>query len=144
MGQAGLRVEPLHTADFGTWWPLIAPLVAKAVEHAHGFTTLDEIAKAVACADMQAFAVVDGSGLRAACITEIKVRPALKTLNVIALGGDGMDEWLPALLEVLEAFGRHLHCKRLMCVGRRGWVRALQSHGWDEIFTTVSKDIGHG
>ncbi len=137
MGQ--IRVVPLNTKEIEFWWPIVEPHIARAAAESYGFTTVEEVKQAAGAADMQCFAILEGLKSVAACVTEIKIKHDVKSLHVVCLGGHGIDEWLPALLETLEAFKEVAGCDGIMCVGRAGWVRKLQKFGWKQMFTTVGK-----
>jgi hypothetical protein len=53
-----------------------------------------------------------------------------RTLHVRYLQGDGMGEWLDALLEELERIADVEGCAFLSLQGRPGWMRELRCRGW--------------
>ena len=47
----------------------------------------------------------------------------------------------PQALEFLEHFARSSGCTRVICYGRRGWIRLLKKYGYEEPYVTVMKEI---
>lgn len=65
-----------------------------------------------------------------AFVTESIRRKVGRALHVWALGGEGVDDWLEALLEYLEELKRLSGANVVTMAGRRGWVRKLIPYGW--------------
>ncbi len=77
--------------------------------------------------------------VRAAFVTRIAKYARKAILSVDFLGGEGMAEWLPSMLEVLDRYRASSNLDGLEAVGRAGWVRALRRFGWQESFSVVAK-----
>lgn len=76
---------------------------------------------------------------RGAAITEILEYPRKRVLNVFLAGGD-MDQILE-MLESAKAWGAQQGCEAICMSGRKGWLRVLNKHGWQEQFATMSSQI---
>lgn len=75
----------------------------------------------------------------AAAVTEIIAYPRMKVLNVFIAGGN-----MGQLLEMLESareWGKAQGCSVITMSGRKGWLRVLNKHGWQEQFTTMSSEL---
>ena len=53
-----------------------------------------------------------------------------------------MSEWVPALDNVLERWGRDHGCSGIELTGRKGWLRVLDKVGWSVTFYITEKDYG--
>ncbi len=74
-----------------------------------------------------------------AIVTEVITYPKFSVLHAWLVGGKL--EQIEAMIPSLVDFGRSIKCSKLTGCGRLGWVRALKSHGFTGIMTTVSKEI---
>lgn len=75
-----------------------------------------------------------------AAITEIVQYPRRKWLTIWLTGGD-MDALFSACLPDIEAFARIERCDKVVLGGRKGWKRALSTHGYSEMATVCAKDL---
>ena len=59
--------------------------------------------------------------------------------NGIVEGGD-----LEELLEMekaVEAYASTIGCNSMSISGRRGWLKVFQNDGWQEVCTTIAKEL---
>lgn len=68
-------------------------------------------------------------GERSFLLTEIRDHPKCRSLQVVLAGGD-LDEIITTLRPEAEQYGREMGCTRVHIEGRRGWAKALKSHGY--------------
>ena len=69
-------------------------------------------------------AIVDND-IKGAVVTEVNDWPENRALRILSLGGDGMKDWIGAVVETLRDHARTNGCDRLVTEGRRGWERVL-------------------
>lgn len=136
-----VRVQGVPADDARLWWPQVGQWCENALVYAGGMLNLKDIQKAVAERDMQMWLIHEGEELRAVCITQIHAFPRAKALEVIILGGSGMDRWLQELLDVLEKFAAAHGCKAVNAYGRRGWIKVLRPWEWCELAVVISKEV---
>lgn len=105
-----------------------------ALAYSGGTHAWEDIQEGVASGHMQLWA--DDA---AAAITEIVRYPQKKVLNVFLAGGD-MDVLLH-MLGSAQAWGRAEGCDAMSMSGRRGWLRVLNKHGWEDAFSTMSCEL---
>lgn len=74
-----------------------------------------------------------------AALTEIIEYPQQKHYHVFAAGGDLSE--IVETIPLVEQAARDAGCCKLTITGRRGWVRALEKHGWTEAFTTCVRSV---
>jgi hypothetical protein len=77
----------------------------------------------------------------AAYVTEIMTATRGKALNVVALGGEvgSMPKWIDVFDEAVTKYGRDNGCHLLFEMGRDGWRRVLDRHGWVDGPSTMMK-----
>ena len=108
--------------------------IEDALEYAKGTHTLDDIWNGI----------VDGTfqfwpGDKSAIITEVQIYPQKKTMHIFLAGGD-----LNELLEMeksVRAFAKTIGCNSMSISGRRGWLRIFERDGWQEVCTTIAKEL---
>ncbi len=108
--------------------------IEDALEYAKGTHTLEDIWDGI----------VDGTfqfwpGEKSAVITEVQIYPQKKTMHIFLAGGD-----LNELLEMeksVRAFAETIGCNSMSISGRRGWLRIFERDGWEEICTTIAKEL---
>jgi hypothetical protein len=66
----------------------------------------------------------------------------VKALYVPVVGGNEMESWLDQFLNVAKAIAKDFGCTQLRGIAvRKGWLRILQSKGWDEVCTIIKADL---
>lgn len=119
-------------------WPKVAHLVRPAIEYVDSGFSEDDIRNRLIVADMQLWVVGD---YQAACVTQIVVYPQHKVCLVVALGGDGMDEWFGELMDQVEDWARQMGCRYVEEYGRKGWLRVGKKRGYEELYVVMRKAV---
>lgn len=122
-------------------WPVVLPMVEKAIEYAHGELEADDVLNALLNRDMQLWVVLDGRVVRAVTITEISSFPRLKVCRVLMVAGDEMDKWVD-LVDVIEKWAMSQGCKRLESYNRPGITRKMAKLGMKKIYDVIAKPLG--
>ena len=119
-------------------WPVVRPLIEKALEHGGGKWGLHDVLASLLDGSRQLWTVDDGKPI-AAVVTEIRVYPTGAKAAVVFLAAGRRDaDWLD-WLETIKAWGRAGGCKWIELEGRRGWQRALPDWSLDRI--VMSKEL---
>ncbi len=63
-------------------------------------------------------------------VTKIEYGSKGRGLNVMALGGERLAEWVEALDMALTHYARKHNCRLIAEMGRPGWIRVLGNLGW--------------
>lgn len=108
--------------------------IENALKYAKGTHTVDDIWNGI----------VDGTfqfwpGDKSAIITEVQIYPQKKTMHIFLAGGD-LDELLE-MEKSVRAFAKTIGCNSMSISGRRGWLRIFERDGWEEICTTIAKEL---
>lgn len=104
-------------------WLRLRDKLAPALEREGWLFSLDDVWQAVQNEQAQFW-----PGQNSAVVTEIRIYPATKVLNVWLAGGE-LDE-IRQMLPLIRQFGHMNHCSKITMQGRKGWARALgmQAH----------------
>ena len=105
-------------------WPKVAPFISAAMDYAIGEGPED--LREQAQEDSAQLWMIEG---RAAAITRVH-QSSERVLEVVALGGEGLDMWIAEMVDSWQAFARDTDCRRIIATGRPGWKRAFRAHGF--------------
>jgi hypothetical protein len=110
-------------------WPMVVPLVQKAVDHSEGMTTLEEQYIALKAGQRQLWAVAtNGSQIIAAAITTLQqFQTGLRVATIHLIGGDGLKDLLELRAE-FESWAKTEGCNRVRFYARKGWARHLPDY----------------
>lgn len=118
-----MKLEFIPLWDLDEYWPLVAPMLAKALE-TQSAMDLKSVYEDVKRGKFLLWRIAD----KAAFITEIQHFALEKICVVVLCGGDGMDEWLMSADHTLTRHAKALGCAALMIVGRRGWSKLVPAY----------------
>jgi hypothetical protein len=144
LGQASIRcVDP---AEVGPVWPLVADLIASALDRGGGLTDFAMVARAVLdgrwllwlAQDRPPTDTTPASYTFAVAVTSLATANGKKFCTVVACGGRDLDLWYD-LIERIEDFARDEGCASVVIQGRRGWARVLT--GYEPIATIMERRL---
>lgn len=122
-------------------WSEVLPFIIDSVAFSDGTYTADDIYKFVKEKKMQLWVVYKNPGICCcAVITEITIYPRQKRLNILFLGGVGLDKWLHKIDEIMQ-WGREMGCFCVQVYGRDGWVKALKDYGFKKTHIILKADL---
>lgn len=113
-------------------WPQVSGWLDDALRKTHSLLTVEDLQRSVRIGTMRLWVVHRDDRVVAAFVTEIVRGGRGGAVNVMALGGVLMDNWLNDVVESLEAYSRANECKYVVEMGRPGWSRVLERLGWTE------------
>lgn len=126
---AGLGLDPRLEALHALREP-----VMKALERAGRTHSIQDVAQMILSGRAQFFGNEHG-----ACITEFVTYPRRRVLNVWLAVGE-LEACL-ALQPEMEAFALANGATALSAVGRKGWERTLEKHGWKTVGLVLAKEL---
>ena len=121
--------------------PLVMQYAQRALDHARGELTVDQVLYGVASGKYQLWLVAKVDGLLGQAVTELVQYPNVLVLRVVLLSGKEMPSWQTLLDEELSAFARREGATRMEAVGRRGLSRTLAPLGFKESYTVMTKEL---
>jgi hypothetical protein len=121
-------VLPVQRDLVPVFWPLVAPMLQKAVDEAAGELALDDVYARMLDQRMQLLIAAEGTKILAAFVTEVVNYPKKRSLRVVLAGGRGARKWRGQLLEVLRAGAKAIGASTLETFGRGGWVKIFQPY----------------
>lgn len=114
-----------------TMWPMIAPLLQKAVDHSEGMTTIEETATELVAKNKQLWVIVEeDKHITAVAVTMLqKFRSGLALASIILLGGESGN--LKDILDLrteFEVWAKTEGCNRVRFYARKGWAKYLPDY----------------
>ena len=113
-----MKLEFVPMWDVDEHWAEIAPMLEKAIARQSAMS-LDSTYQDLKRGKFFLWRVPG----KAAFVTEIQNFPQERVCVVVLCGGEGIEEWLPAVDETIVRHARCFGCAALLIVGRRGWER---------------------
>jgi hypothetical protein len=111
-------------------WPEVAPLLAPAIEMTEGRHTVATTLARVSSGHMTCLVALSSARPIMGCVIQVALYPAEKWLQIPFCGGSRMGEWLPQLVDTIDAFAYNEQCVGVEISGRGGWVRVLAPYGY--------------
>ena len=124
-------------------YPDIDKYIDKLVPTSHGRFEKIDLVNDILTGRASLWTVVDeedNNKVYGIIFTELSNYPRKKMLSISFASGDNLESWIEESLEVLENWAVDNDCVAMEITGRRGWVKKLQSHNWQEEFVIVKKE----
>lgn len=135
-------VRGVPAAAIDHLWKHAEAFVKRALDHANGEFTHDDIREFCEDSLMQLWLVLDeDKRVIAAASTEIINYRQKRVLRVVTLGGKKFEEWAVDLRDTLEDFAGRQGCHGLECYARKGFVNKLKNIGFADKYVMLYKDI---
>ena len=135
-----MRLETPKWNEVPKWWPAIEGWVASALEH--GGVTLYpvDVYNGLTSRNMKLWLALDGSILKACCVTRIANYPRLKSLDILICSGSDSESWL-GFYPAIEQYAKANDCDAVEFYGRRGWEKKMSGWGFKPVISIFRKAI---
>lgn len=138
-----LKVAAITKEMIPIMWPLVEEKLSRAVAHSNGELSSDQVMKDMMSGKMLLITVSNDEGIVAALALEQRDFPTGKRiLNITLAGGSDSAEWIEQIDDITQKLAKDYKCDEVYIIGRKGWVRALKSIGYEVIHTVVGKKVG--
>jgi len=132
-----MLVGVLNT-DIDEVWPIVSPLLQKAVDKGQGDFLLQDYYEALLLRNMQLWVWKPEEKITAACVTQILSYPRRKVCQILLLGGTGLKDWLKKENSLVE-WAREQGCSQMEGFARDGWLGVLPH--WVKCWNTIRRNI---
>lgn len=119
-----------HSHDTMLAWPLVSPWLERALDKTSSLMTVGDLLRGVRSGAIRLWLVHRSDRLVGAFATEIGRFSNGAAVNVLALGGIEMPDWIESFDEAVETYARENGCCLIVEMGRPGWKRVLSKLGW--------------
>jgi len=111
--------------DFDHAWEQAKPFLERSLEYSAP-CTIELLEDEFYNRRKRLWLIGEGEEVCAACMTCIGPD---NTLLIEHCGGEGVDEWLPAVWATFQRYAEIAQVNKLAIVGRKGWLRLLRQYG---------------
>ena len=120
-----IALSALQSDKIEDKWNEIEPFVKRVLLKIDLYYTVDYIKESLLRAEMQLWTSLEGTQIKSICITQIKIHPKYKFLEIIIHAGqlESVDH-----LKQIEFWAKSQGCTKIKLTGRRGWKRALPDY----------------
>jgi|TARA_R110001606_G_scaffold380882_1_gene541687 hypothetical protein len=129
-------IRMLGGPELADQWHKLKPLVEQSLVHGSGSVTSHGLF--IQCLGAVAQCWVRDGGV---CITRYEYNEGNKQLAIVACTDTNWFNQGPEIMELLENFARETGCLKTVVYGRKGWKKVLESYGYSEPFTTLTKEL---
>lgn len=112
-------------AEIPALWPVVAPLLAPAMERTNGRQTEWSVLSALQKGEKQLWTSAEGDTVTGALTTSIAGYADTRWLHIGLCGGSGILECIGVGLPLLREYAAAEGCSGVLVTGRKGWSRVL-------------------
>lgn len=136
-----VKTQLVHPGDVEALWPIIEPMISKAIDRCHGETSAEYVKQDLIDGADRLLLVTEDENPLAAIMLSISQRPTKKVLHVSLAGGEQMEKWFDAGIPVVERVAQEVGADAVYVMGRKGWIRKLEKHGYSVYSTLIGKEL---
>ena len=127
-------------------WPFAEPYIKRALDHAAGEITPNDLKRGCLERDIQLWLVSNGGRVVGAATTEIVVYPHKKHCRVITIAGSQFEDWVHQMDDVLANWASSIGCDAMEAHVRKGFVKLLSTLQYKHLHSVVIKklEVHHG
>ena len=133
--------------DIDEVWPFVTEGVHQAITHSDSSADGDDFLEPLHNGQAKLWVFMSEARVAGHMITEIIRYPRKSFVRVLTMackGGEngmlGMDLW-HKFVYIVEEYAAENGCEHLEAYTRKGMVRSLEKHGWENKFNIVTKSV---
>jgi hypothetical protein len=134
-----LEEVKVKVGDIDLVWPVVLPMLQRAIDFNDGDFDGNHVFERLMEDTMQLFIGYNTDDIIYAAVTELIPYQHNKALRIVLMGGKQINSWVDT--KTFEKFGRLEGCNRIEIVGRKGWVKKLESRGYRQTHYIVTKEL---
>lgn len=126
-----VSVMAVHRDEVSLYWPVAKKHVEAVIARNPEYSTMEGVHGRFLDGSYIMILVNKGPDIVMAMAAEVVTcDTGNKILMIPHLGGEGMKDWLPAIVEALYKLADDLGCFKTMISGaREGWAKVMKKHG---------------
>ena len=135
-----LRALVVPPDRLGTVWSFVRPRLAACDARSGGYFNTDEYRDGILSGYYRLYHLKTDEGF-GWLLLSANDNGKTRYLSVDALSGQGLLSAMGAISDFCEQVARENKCSALICLGRRGLLRALRASGWHEVQRVYAKEV---
>jgi hypothetical protein len=139
-----VKCLPVPDEHVDAIWPVIEPMLARAVATASGKLDTGDILEGARRGTYLLWIVVLDEKIVASLTSRVIEYPRCRSLALDWVGGTKMKQWLAPALRVMREHAARNGCTRMEGYGRDAWLRYIEPEGWSRDYTVFKMELGDG
>ena len=137
-----VEIRPIPASDIWIYWPEVAPLLQKAIDHSLGEFTLEHIRILLENGEKALWVVLQNDKPIAAVTTRIDFYEysGIKNVTIDFAGGRNFSAW-SMFTDYIEPIYKSMGCDNILIAGRLGWLRLHTDKGYRPIYHVIGKSL---
>jgi hypothetical protein len=131
-----IQISHVPTEYINSCWKDVEGYLKKALDYTNGRYEIEDLYLALHKYDHHLWIAFDENEIKGAVVTHILVYPRKRFLCMAFCGGKELDIWKDEMIVMLKNFAIDMKCDGLEATGRKGWAKALKSHGHEFLWDT--------
>lgn len=136
-----IRVFPVPTNYVPAVWPVVEPMLAKAVATAPGRMDTDDILANIQQGTYLLWLASFDGDVVAALTTRVIEYPKSRALALDWIGGSKLKQILPIGMQAMKNHAAANNCQHLEGYGRAAWLRVIAKHGWKTEYVSYKLEM---
>lgn len=138
---SGVRCLAVPKTHLHAVWPVVGPMLNKAVATAAGKLDLDDVLEQALNDVYVVWMVVVGDEPVAAVTSRIIQYPKCKAMALDWVGGTRMKEWFVPTMRAMKEHAVRNGCAHMEGYGREAWMRWIGKEGWKPDYVTFKMEL---
>ena len=131
---------PSHRLD--EVWEDCKPYVEMGNNKSQEEMNIDDIYEKLIDSEMQLWIIFnEKKEIHSVLTTQIITYPRKTTCRIVTLGGEGLDDWVDQLLDILEEWAIEQGCVAMETCCRKGFTKKLERLGYEQTYTVLGKEL---
>jgi hypothetical protein len=136
-----VRCLPVPREHLATIWPIVSPMLARAVDTSPGKLSVDDIIAGAYQGSYVIWVIVVDEEIIASVTTRIIDYPKCRAMALDWVGGKRMREWFGPAMRVIKEHAVRNQCSHMEGYGREAWLRWIEPEGWRREYTAFRMEL---
>jgi hypothetical protein len=136
-----MSLQLIDRTDMAEIWPVAQPYIGRAMQGSPSDYTMHDIFGSIVDGEYQLWLGRVEGELKYVGITKYEHFGEKRSLLVMWLAGDDMNEWAHMAVSELEIWAKLKGIDELRITGREGWERVFKGDGFRKTHTVLAKPL---
>jgi hypothetical protein len=139
-----VRCLPVPREHLAVLWPVVEPMLAKAVDTAAGKMSTTDVISAAYQGTYLIWVILIDEDIVASVTTRIIDYPQRRAMALDWVGGTKMRQWFTPAMRVIKEHAVRNGCAHMEGYGREAWMRWIGKEGWRPDYVAFKMELGDG
>ena len=133
---------PVPREHLATVWPVVEPMLAKAVRTAPDKLTVSDVLEGAHRGIYVVWVVTIDGTITATITSRVIEYPQRRAMALDWIGGTRMKVWFSLAMRVMKEHAARNDCAHMEGYGREAWMRWLGKEGWRREYVAFRMELG--